>query len=191
MPNCDFYATGSDIDEVISLVFALDDVAVFESYSPFDMRLQQFHCYEDVADRYPEIGNCSGNAPSVLLMLCPLSQLDGRRVKRIKLKPSKASGATFREAVEGWGLIQLYIGGIGPKGIIHSHTNHNSEARARTWERTNLELGPVDAWDFKLVSSVSSRINRNIREKLAVAEIDSRPVLKDAKARIDSGTSAI
>jgi hypothetical protein len=127
----------------------------------------------------------------VLLELCPISHTDDKRVKRIELKPSKVSGATFREAIEGWGLIQVQIGGAGPKGIDHSRSNHNSETRARKWERTYPELGPVADWDFKLVSSISGRINRHIHNNLAISKIGSRPVLKDAKARINSGLPAI
>lgn len=191
MPNCDFYATGSDIDDVLNFVFELEGVAVFELYSPFDQRLLQFRSPADVSHRYPDVGVCTGNAPSILLAIFPVSHLDQKRVKRITLKPGKASGASFREVIEGWGMIQLQIGGAGPNGIVHSHTNHNSAARAKAWESTYPDLGPVADWDFKLVSSVSSRINRHIRNNLAVSKIGSRPVLKDAKTRIDSGIAAI
>lgn len=191
MPNCDFYAADSDIDDVLDYVFGLKDVVVFEHYSPFDRTLLRFHSPADVADRYPDIGKCAGNAPSALLAVFPASYVDRKQVKRIALKPSKTSGASFREIVEGWGLIQLQIGGTGPKGVVHSHTNHNSEARAKKWESTYPELGPVNDWDFKLISSVSGRINRHIRNSLAVAKVGSRPVLMDAKRRIDSGMAAL
>jgi len=191
MPNCDFYAIGSDIDEVLNFIFTLDEVAVFETYSPYDKTLLQFHSSDDIADRYPNIGKCRGNAPSVLLALCPSSHLDDKRVRRIQLDPSKTGGASFREEIEGWGLIQLQIGGEGPKGVVHSNTNHNSEARAKKWERTYPEMGPVAGWDFKLVSTLSRRINRHIRNKLAVGKIGARPVLRDAKSRIESGAPAV
>ena len=191
MPNCDFYATASDIEDVLNFVFGLEGIAIFEHYSPFDQSLVQFHSPADISRRYADTGVCKGNAPSVLLAICPVSHMENKQVKRITLKPGKASGASFREVIEGWGLIQLQIGGVGPKGIVHSHTNHNSEARAKKWESTYPDLGPVADWDFRLVSSISGRINRHIRDNLAVTKIGSRPVLEDAKARIDSGIPAI
>lgn len=80
MPNCDFYATGPDIDDILRFVFALEDVAVFESYSPYDKTLERFTNPANILERYPEIGKCKGNAPSVLLELCPISHIDDKHV---------------------------------------------------------------------------------------------------------------
>jgi hypothetical protein len=110
---------------------------------------------------------------------------DNLRVSQIRLDPKATGGATSREAVTGWGLIQLYLGGLSQRGLVHSHTNHNSEARARKWSDTIGNLGAVDAWDWKAVTSASRRLNARIRRH-AVSKVGSRPVLEGAFRLMES-----
>lgn len=181
MPNCDFYASGADFDDLLDFVFAQADCRVFESYSPFDQELIEFHSKEEIAARYP-VGVCRGNAQSVLLDLLARRAGGQLEVRRIDLKPGV--GATFRYAVNGWGLISLQLGGVGPQGLVPSHTNHNSEKRALAWAPAFPELGGVAQWNWAEVTRTSNRINRHIRTKLAVAKIGSRAVLRDAQAQL-------
>lgn len=174
MPNCDFYAAGADIDDVLEFLFAKGDCQVFETYSAFDQQLAEFSKAEEIKQRYA-VGNCKGTAPSVLLSLVPPS---GR-------------GASYRHTLEGWGTISLQLGGIGPKGLIHSHTNHNSEKRARAWSSTRPEWKAVDLWNWPEVAKVSTRLNTHIRERLAVSKLGSRPLLREAAALLNNGTKAV
>lgn len=184
MPNCNFYAAGSDFVAILTFIFAETGCRVFESYSPFDQELVEFHCPEEIAARYP-IGACQADAPSVLLRLLAPGAGGKITFKRIKLKPS--TGATFRYTAEGWGFIHLHLGGVSPKGLVPSNTNHNSEKRATAWHPTCPELGPVDGWNWVEITRTSNQINRYIRNKLAVAKIGTRAVLPDAQAQLADG----
>jgi len=188
MPNCDFYALREDLQLVLDFVFERSDCRVFEHYSLFDSSLAEFRSTDEIEARYP-LGVCSGTAPSVLLQLLPESAGE-LVVERASLNPEKCNGATFRHIASGWGLIQLQLGGASPRGIVASHTNHNSEKRALAWEPTYADvLGPVSAWHWGSVESSSRRINAHIR-KVASGRVGSRPLLPAAASAIAAGTSA-
>lgn len=179
MPNCDFLAAGSDFDLVLTHVFESGRFLVYEHYSPYEQELLEFRSHSEVRDRYPNVGRCGGSAHSVLLQL--LVPGTGSLVReRISLNPKSCAGATFRYAARGWGLVQLQLGGTGPKGLVASHTNHNSRARAMKWEVDYGEtLGPAAAWDWPAIEKASRSLNRFI-SKVAVRKEGSRPVLPEA-----------
>jgi len=100
-------------------------------------------------------------------------------IRRIELK---VPGHSFRYAVEGAGLIQLYLDG--PKdGIIYdSHYGHWSEAGAR--QRSIL---PADECDWPALAKLSGRIQRHIRRHLATAKLWGRPILHQAFTVVQQG----
>ena len=96
-------------------------------------------------------------------------------------------GARFRYDCQGWGLIQLYLHLKERRGRLDNcHSNHNSPTRASNWQAHARELGHPDTWDFKVVTSMSSKPNRFIR-KQDVAKRGSRPILPRAHAALAAG----
>jgi hypothetical protein len=190
MPNIDFYAAGADFFPVLSYVFKQSACRVFESYSPAGEEIAEFKSIDDLSARYP-MGICRGSGPSVLLQLIPPSASVQFSIRRISLQPELCEGHTFRYAVEGWGLINLHLGGIGPQGLVNSHSNHNTEARARKWLETHRELGPIELCNWREITTISSALNRFIRIKLATYKLGSRPVLPEAAAAFATGLAPI
>jgi hypothetical protein len=186
MPNIDFYAAGADFLAVLTYVFKQSACRVFESYSPPGEEIAEFKSIDDLSARY-SVGICPGSGPSVLLQLVPPGASHQFSLRRITIEPER----TFRYAVEGWGLIQLHLGGIGPQGLVNSHSNHNTEARARKWSETRRELGSTEIWNWRETTIVSSALNRFIRTKLATYELAGRPVLPDAAAAFAAGLAPI
>jgi hypothetical protein len=187
MPNCDFYAAGEDLRCVVEMVLAEPGCRLFESYSEFDRPLREFGSWSELAAAYP-IGTCRSRGDSVLLQVWPTMACADVTIDRQALNPRTCDGATWRERVVGWGMIQLYLGGVAPEGLVDSHTNHNSEQRALAFEPFHaVQMAPVAAWDWKEVVRTSSRWNRRLRGPLAVARHGSRPVLAQAAALHSTG----
>jgi hypothetical protein len=191
MPNCDFLAAGPDHRAVLEFVLGQADCRVYELYSEFDQPLFEFRTLADFEKHYSILDwNALHSRQSMLLQLYP-PNASGKFVKhRIALDSRRCKGATFRYESSGWGLIQLYLQSpikrTGKQWLEASHTNHNSERRARAWESTYPELGPVSAWNWPVVTSFSRRLNRYIH-KLAVAKIGSYAVLPFAAQLKKSG----
>jgi hypothetical protein len=190
VPNLDFYAVGADFDAVLNYIFKERACRVFESYSPPGEEIAEFKSTAEISARYP-VGICRGSGASVFLQLVPPGAAPLFAIRRVSLSPDANQGHTFRYAVTGWGLIQLYLGGQGPYGLVASHTNHNTESRARRWQAVHPELGPAAAWDWREVTRVSSAFNRFVRTKLAVSKIGNRPVLSNAAEAISNGTHPV
>jgi hypothetical protein len=173
MPNCDFYAAEQDLEAILKFVFDELNRRVYESYSEPDKELIEF---KD-SGHLLSYRNAEVSENLFLLQLWPVEASKNVWIKKFSLNPEYCDGATFRYNVEGWGLIQLYFGGVKANQLHHSHTNHNSRQRAMNWSETLADsLGDPLDWDWKIVSSVSGKLNRYIR-KQAASKVGSRPVL--------------
>ena len=189
MANLDFYATRED--QLALLEFVLKDARcrVFESYSRFDMELREFKRPAEIDQAY-NLATCGSKPPNhtALLQLLAPDVSTNVNIRRIELDKRRVKEGSFRFCLEGWGLIQLYLGSVGHLKISCSHFGHNSEARARNWEPNLIQsLGPVDAWDWKELEHASRRIRYHISRRLSQAKTGSRPVLRDAETSRGAG----
>jgi hypothetical protein len=187
LPNCDFYAAPGDFEPILQFLFEDLQCRVFEAFSRFDRDLREFSCMDELVESTElKLGDCANSRLSCHLALWPVEASDQVRIRRIELNPAARLG-THRYSVEGWGLISLQLGGLGKIELHPSHTNHNSENRARKWAHTyEYLLGHPSAWNWDVVTRTSAKLNRRIRS-LAAAKIGSRPVLPAAKEALDTG----
>lgn len=183
MPSCSFWALAPDLERVLEFVFASGLFEVCESYSEPGQELRHFHSSAQLAAAYP-LGVCKGRSTVTLITL--LAKGSGPLlVERYALTGRPYGDGAFRHKASGWGLISLQLGGLGPKGMVASYTNHNTERRARGWADQYPELGAVTAWDWARVGSASATLNRYIR-KLAIEKVAGNVVLPEA-ARVLTG----
>ena len=181
MANCDFYAVREDLEDVLQFVFE-KGWSLYELSSQPERKAREFRDLSALTEAF-ELGQ--GKAQAHLLIYSP--EMGGRvRQRKILFDTRRVKGAAFRYDVEGWGLIQLYLGGLHNGQVTHSHTNCNSEKRARSWEATYPELGRVSGWRWPNVNKMSQALNRRIR-KLGVAKQGSRPVLPGAWRMVQEG----
>ena len=181
MPNCDFYATGNDFRVVLEFVFAQEGWTLVELASQPDHPLRRFEKLDAVLDAFD-----LATGTAYLQLYTPA--LGGSVVERpITFRPGAMGDAKGRIDAAGWGLIQLYLEGERDGRVGLSHTNHNSEARAHSWEAAYRdELGPVSAWDWAEVNRTSRRLNHYLR-RIAASKAGSRPILPEAWSRVARG----
>jgi len=82
--------------------------------------------------------------------------------RHISLNPEKCAGHTWRESIDGWGLIHVqitFLEGAAPKFQISA----NSESRARKWEATFPELSSPNMWDWKQIEYHKRRLIRTAK----------------------------
>ena len=180
MPSLDFFAARTDMSALLSFLFDSTDVRVFESYSEYEQPLKEFCSFEALAASH-EVGvDEHGKGRAILLQLWSPSVMSRLDIQQITLDPSRCNGHTLRYNIDGWGLIQLYLGGVHNHVITKSHYGHNSEKRAQAW-------GHAEDVNWEALAKLSSRIRYHISRRLAVAKVPGRPVLSEAYELARSG----
>jgi hypothetical protein len=180
MPSLDFFAARTDLAALLMFLLENTDVRVFESYSDYGQPLKEFRSFGELADAY-EVGvDKCGRGDHILLQLWSPAVMDRLEIERIELNPQACEGQTFRYRIQGWGLIQLYLGGVYDRFITKSHFGHNSEKRAQAW-------GHADGVNWEALTQLSNKVQYHIRSRLAVARVPGRPVLREAYALAQSG----
>jgi len=186
MPNCDFYAAGSDHELVLEFVFAAEDCDVYELASPVDTSLARFRTLAELRERYGIASWDDGGAQALLLQVRPHDARGQVHVEKTVFGPDYRGPGRYREASGGWGLIQLYLEAVRGERLRPSHTSHNSEKRALAREAVYPHLGAAASWDWAAVGRWSRRLNRYIRTR-GVATHDGRAVLPGAQRLAQSG----
>jgi hypothetical protein len=185
MPNCDFYACGEDHRLILEFLIADGQCDLWELYSDPGEECQKFESLDDFSAKF---GFRDWNSINTTIHLNLYPHNAGGRLsfRRIDLKSVPAPEKAFRFSAEGWGMVQLYLEPP-RKGILQqSHTNHNSETRAKTWHSTIPDMGDPVEWNWSAVNSFSRRLNSFVR-KSAVDKVKSQVVLPCAHSMRATG----
>ena len=174
MANLDFYAVAEDLRSLFCFLFEETDIVAYELSSEFDRDVRKFKSLPELEAVYT-----LGSYRAAYLQLWSPSVMARPVIRRIDLKIPNHS---FRYAVEGAGLMQLYLDGVRDGIIYHTHFGHWSEAGAR-----QRSMHPTDDCDWLALGKLSGRIQRHIRGKLACAKLYGRPVLRNAWISVEQG----
>jgi len=175
MANLDFYALGDDLRDLIRFILAETDIIIFEHSSKFDCEVRQFRSLSDLEAVFQ-----LGSYRAGYLQLWSPSVMAQPVIRRTEL--TSVPGHKFKYAVEGSGLIQLYLNGVQDGIIHHTHYGHWNEAGAR---QRSIHL--AEACDWSALAKLSGRIQRYVR-KYAVAKLYARPILHHAFDAIQQGS---
>jgi hypothetical protein len=182
--NYDFYADVSDCLKVLRFIFEGTDLRVYDLASPCGLKIAEYRSLDDIFIRFHPVDE---NLNSMLFQLWS-PRHDGRPIfRRVSLDPQRCAGFTFRYSTEGWGLIQLYFGGIRKKGLSPSHMGHFNEKGALKRQGYSDDLGRVNEWNWSEIQKSSRKLKYQIHNKMAVRKIGSWGVLPGAQKLLDKG----
>lgn len=173
MASLDFFAIKPDMEQLFAFIFGETDFRVFESYSELGQDLREYTSFAHLCGSCDVGQDKHGNGHAILLQLWSPSVMSKPAIERIALDPTKCNGFTFRFRISGFGLVQLYLGGVHARIVTKSHYGHFSERGAARW-------GDVTQVDWSALSKLSGRVQRHVRRKLGVATVPGRPVLAGA-----------
>ena len=166
MPNCNFYAIDNDYEEILNFVFKELDCDVYQKSSKPNTEIVKFENTAQVIAHYDFSRFSSPTKQSAHLVLMPRKAAKSFIVTRVAMTSKKAKPGAFRYRAEGWGVIQLELNGASEKGLVHSHTNHNTEKLALANEgKYKSVLGSVKWWNWTVVTNTSGRLNNFIKSK--------------------------
>ena len=180
----DFFADENDKVDILDFIFKNTDLRIFDHYSPYGKEINEYKNTYEISSKFDL--RKGGQFALTFQLWSP--RFKGEIIyKRIELDPEKCNGYNFRYSVEGWGLIQLYFGGI-QNNILHlSHIGHFSEKGALKWESTNKINGKISKWDWKEIEKTSRKLRYHIQQNLSVRKIGSYTVLSAAASLENQG----
>jgi hypothetical protein len=150
------------------LAAAIEGAAgVYEAYSDHEQRLRSF---ADLASLVDYVGSRRKEGVRHVAFAVHFQDVQGYvRTRTIQLKPEKAQGATWRETVEGWGLVHVQLAFL-DDGLVECRLAANSAPRASAWASTNPELRDPALWDWKLVDRHARRLIRVLQKGASPAK---------------------
>jgi len=173
----DFYADEPDKIKVLDFIFQETDLQVFDLAAPPGQMVREYSTTAEIISNF-DLRN--GNKFAVTFQLYT-QRLKGDIVfRKIELDPKRCNGQTFRYSTDGWGLIQLYFGGLVSNELKISHIGHQSEKRATAWVRSANEVEDVKKWDWREVEKVARGLKYHVHNKMARRKIGSVDVLAGA-----------
>lgn len=180
----DFYADKGDKIEILNFIFSETDLQVFDKDSAFGQEINQYKSTESIVSKFDLE---KGGQFAVTFQLWSPRFIGDINFRRVNLNPKYCNGHTFRYSTEGWGMIQLYFGGLNNNELNRSHIGHQSEKRALTWETNHKDMGLVNKWDWKEVEQTGRKLKYHINNKMAKRKINSSGVLDGANRLEEQG----
>ena len=180
----DFFADKSDKINLLDFIIAETDLKIYDLASPYGQEISIYNSTSEIASQF-DLEN--GGQSSITFQLWT-EEFGGEVLfRKVNLDPKCSKGYTFRYSTDGWGLMQLYLGGIQNNVLFPSHIGHYNKDAALKWEGKNHFNGMVDKWNWKKVEKASRRIRNHIHRKMALSRIGSYGILPGAEQLSASG----
>lgn len=174
MAQLDFYANSSDILQLIDYMFELSPMRLFEAYSRHDCEIREFKSSKDIV----KCSHIDDNHGCIFVRGWWGSVTSTPCASKFALNPAIGN---FRYSLEGVGTFQLLQG--------KPHTladNASSLSRFTHWnekgalQRANYSEGYIMDVNWQEFKSLSGKVQRHVRNKMACAKLFNRPILAGA-----------
>jgi hypothetical protein len=114
----DFYADKTDKLSILDFILSETDLQVFDLSSAFGEEICEYKNTDEIAAKF-DLAN--GDRFAVTFQLWTPRHKGKPALRKIDLDPKRCNGHTFRYSTDGWGMIQLYFGGIKNNILSQSH----------------------------------------------------------------------
>jgi hypothetical protein len=84
-------------------------------------------------------------------------------ITKLKLDPKYCNGKTYRNRIDGWGIIYVHLNVLNAENEIECRISVNSKKRAENWKSTNPEFGNPELWDWKIIESNARKIIKQLK----------------------------
>ena len=130
--NYNFFADKVDKLKILDFIFNEMDLRVYDLGSAYGQEICQYKTADEIASKF-DLDN--GGKFAITFQLWTPRHRGEPLFRKIELDPKHCNGNTFRYAAEGFGLIQLYFGGLKDNELNQSHIGHFNEKGAKKWKK--------------------------------------------------------
>lgn len=175
--NYNFFASKDDKIEILEFVLIKMNLRIYDSHSFYEQEICEYKSVDEIISKF-DLEN--GYEFSQTFQLWTPKHGGNPIFRKIALNPDYCNGHTFRYSTTGWGLIQLYFGGVEKHKLNQSHIGSFTEKGALSKETIPSINGQVKNWNWKEIESTFRKLKYQIHNKMAVRKIDSLGILKGA-----------
>ena len=79
-------------------------------------------------------------------------------ITKLKLDPKYCNGKTYRNRIDGWGIIYIHLNLLNVENEIECRISVNSKKKAENWNITRPEMENPELWDWKIVESNTRKL---------------------------------
>jgi hypothetical protein len=180
----DFFADRADKIEILDFILNETDLHVYDLGSPYGQEICQYKTVGEISSKF-DLDN--GGKFAVTFQLWTPRHKGKPLFRKIGLDPKHCNEHSFRYSTDGWGLIQLYFGGLKNNELNQSHIGHFNEREALKNESLTTFNGKVNDWDWAEIQATSRKLKYQIHNKLATRKNGSFGVLTGANNLVKQG----
>ena len=159
-----FFANIDDLSDLLTAVFQLPEITVYQTYSAIDQPLMCCGQPQDVLSLI-QTGESQFSFWAHTVMPMP------------NMKPISLNKGGTRTTIEGCGLYSLHVGYMDSSALCVSTLAWYTEAGARA--KCSVQPGP-DAVDWAAHKKLGTKLQSLVRRKLQVASVAGRSILSGA-----------
>jgi len=151
----DFFADKADKLQILEYIFSDTDLQIYDASSSYGQEILNYKSVEEISAKFDLV---NGDKFSVTFQLWTPRHKGQPIFRKVDLDPKRSNRHTFRYSTDGWGLIQLYFGGLKYNELNQSHVGHLTEAGAFKKERSTMFNGKVSSWDWTEIQVTSRKL---------------------------------
>jgi hypothetical protein len=153
----------ADFFELVEAVFESGTPVVYPVYSDYGQRVLQFLTPQEFSAHIEASFQTGLKFLNYAVHFRDAKGLVSKRT--IFLNPQSCDGQTWRESVEGWGLVYIQPELTGVSGQeFRCRIAVNSEIRANAWTPSYPGMRNPDLWDWKIVEKHARRLIRRLKK---------------------------
>jgi hypothetical protein len=179
-----FFADKADKLEILEFIFKETDLQVYDLSSPYGQEICQYKTVDEIASKFDLV---SGGKFAVTFQLWTPRHKGKLLFRKIDLDPTYCNGHSFRYSTDGWGLIQLYFGGLKNNELNQSHLGHFNEGEALKNEKSTTFNEKVNDWEWNEIKITSRKLRHYIHYNMATRNIGSFDILTGAEKLKNQG----
>ncbi|WP_340156341.1 hypothetical protein [uncultured Winogradskyella sp.] len=150
-----------ELFELIEFILSDSKAELYESYSEMEKELVRINNTSEFKD-YFEHSTSEKKTQLGFGFYNPESK--GKFfITKIKLDPKYCNGKTYRNRIDGWGIIYVHLNLLNVENEIECRISVNSKKRAENWKSTNPEFGNPELWNWKIIESNARKIIKQLK----------------------------
>ncbi|MDK2772382.1 MAG: hypothetical protein KYX68_09180 [Flavobacterium sp.] len=148
--------------ELIDFILSDSKTELYESYSEMESELVRISNFSEF-ENYFEHSTSEKKKQLGFGIYNPESK-GTLSITKLKLDPKYCNGKTYRNRIDGWGIIYLHLNLLSTENEIECRISVNSKKRAENWKSTNPEFGNPELWEWKNVENRARKIINRLKK---------------------------